>query len=84
MIARKTAKQKQYISSLLGLKQLCKSKIDEHLNELKERGVWKTHKEMKSQRHLASVFMMEAKQILPKDVYQEILRKSQEMIEKEK
>ena len=81
---RLTSKQKQYLSSLIGLRKIVKTKIKDHTEELKEKGIWVSGREIKKQMHLASIFMEEAKKMLPKDLYNELLNISQNRLENNK
>lgn len=77
---RLTTKQKQYLSSLVGLRKLCKAKISNRMGELREKGVWRSNREIKEQMHLASIFMEESKKRLPSELYKEILEISKERL----
>ena len=69
--------QKRYYTALNSMRKICKSKITAHINKLKEDGVWKSSRDIRTKRHLASVFMEEAKKILPPSIYKQILEVSQ-------
>ena len=79
-----TSKQKQYISSLIGLRKICRLKIKDIMDELREKGVWVSGRDIRKQMHLASIFMEEAKKRLDKEIYNELLKISQSRIENNK
>ncbi len=72
--------QKKVEASIWALIKLCKAKIGDYNLKLKEEGKWKYNREIKTQRHLASVFMEIAKNRLDKQVYKDILELAQSKI----
>ena len=78
-----TPSQKKVESSLIALLKLSKSKAREYELKLKEEVKWKSGRQYRTERHLASAFMEIAKDILEKDKYKEILNLAQSRINKE-
>lgn len=77
---RLNAGQKKVETSIWALIKLCKAKIGDYNLKLKEEGKWKYNREIKTQRHLASVFMEIAKNRLDKQTYKDILELAQKKI----
>lgn len=75
-------KQKIAKSALISLRNLCKNKIGEYNLRLKEEGKWRSHRDQKQERHLASIFMEIAKIELNKDEYNRILNLAKDRMSK--
>lgn len=73
-------RQKMVQQSLTGLWKMCRSRISEHIQNLKEQGVWKSERDRRTERHLGSVFMRIAKEELDEDVFENILNKAKTKI----
>lgn len=69
-------RQKTARSALMSLRSLCKTKIYNYNLKLKEEGKWNSHKDQKTKRHLASIFMEIAKKELNINDYNRILELS--------
>ena len=72
--------QKKARAILYSLRLLCKSRMSLYDLQLKEEGKWKSPREVKSDRYLASVFMEVAKKQLPKPEYRRLLEAAQELV----
>lgn len=75
-----TPGQRHMKALLTAFLQLCYKRIGAYNIELREKGLWNTSKQLKQERVFAVAFQAVAKDTLPNETYQELVRLANERI----